>query len=110
MSLLKRIQAVLLSALLLACLPAEALALSIQSVPRPSVTVMVYFDGSDLEENDGSATADINETEKNMISTLMRSSSAQAAPGNGRTAWSIRTQTSITGFAMASWSSSRTPG
>ena len=61
MSLLKRIQAVLLSALLLACLPAEALALSIQSVPRPSVTVMVYFDGSDLEENDGSATADINE-------------------------------------------------
>ncbi|MBQ8952739.1 MAG: clostripain [Clostridia bacterium] len=59
---MKRILAGALALLLLAALlPSAALAHSISRKSRASVTVMMYIDGSDLEEDDGSATADINE-------------------------------------------------
>ncbi|MBR3504079.1 MAG: hypothetical protein IKO07_07520 [Clostridia bacterium] len=64
MKYLKRIPAGLMALLILlnGC-PASAGALArfLNRKTQSNVTVMVYFDGSDLEENDGSATADINE-------------------------------------------------
>ena len=62
MSKFKRIASALIAlALLWGRLPAGALADALYRPASPTVTVMMYFDGSDLEENDGSATADINE-------------------------------------------------
>ena len=59
---MKRILAGALALLILTgLLPAPALAHSIGRAHKASVTVMMYIDGSDLEEDDGSATADINE-------------------------------------------------
>ena len=62
MSLFKRIAAALIVLLTLSdCVMTGATADALYRAARPTVTVMVYFDGSDLEENDGAATADINE-------------------------------------------------